>query len=43
MRGESEEGEEAGGEGGHGPESMPGRSVERMELAIDRGDEDDVE
>ena len=36
-------GEEAGGEGGYGPESMPGRSVERMEIAIDRDDEDDVE
>jgi len=36
-------GGEGGGEGGHGPERVPGRSVERMELAIDRGDEDDVE
>src|SRR5258708_3857725 len=32
-----------GGKGGHGPEGVSGRSVERMEFAVDGGDEDDVE
>ena len=38
-------GRDAGGgsKRGHGPEGVSGRSVEGMEFAVDRGDEDDVE
>lgn len=32
-----------GNKGGHGPQCVSGRSVERVEFAIDGGDENDVE